>query len=136
MISMNVLKGEIALIESHESLSLVKIKVGKFSFTSIVIETSNTVDYLKIGSEINVLFKETEVLVCRKPCPQISLQNRIDCRIEEIVKGKLLSQLTLRSDVGRIKSIITTNAVNQLELKINGEVIAMIKTNEIMLQHD
>ena len=133
---MNVLKGDIALIESHESLSLVKIKVGKFSFTSIVIETSNTVDYLKIGSEINVLFKETEVLVCRKPCPQISLQNRIDCRIEEIVKGKLLSQLTLRSDVGRIKSIITTNAVDQLELKINEEVIAMIKTNEIMLQHD
>lgn len=133
---MNILKGEITQIESHESLSLVKIKVGKFSFTTVVIETSNTVDYLKLGREINVLFKETEVLVCRKPYPQISLQNRIDCYIEEIIKGKLLSQLTLKSDIGKIQSIITTNAVKQLDLKVKDEIIAMIKTNEIMLQHD
>jgi len=133
---MNILKGEISHIESYESLSLVKIKVGKFSFTTVVIETSNTVDYLKIGCEINVLFKETEVLICRKPCPKISLQNRMDCSIEEIVQGKLLSQLTLHTEAGNIKSIITSNAVKQLGLKQKDEVIAMIKTNEIMLQHD
>jgi len=133
---MNVLQGEIEHVESYENLSLVKIKVDKFKLTTIVIETSETVDYLKVGNSINVLFKETEVLICRKPYPKISLQNRIECIIEEIVEGRLLSQLTLHSDAGIIKSIITTNAVNQLELKKNEEVIAMIKTNEIMLQHD
>jgi molybdopterin-binding protein len=133
---MNILKGEINSIESHEHLSLVKIKVGGFSFTTIVIETPDSVDYLKTGGDINVLFKETEVLICRKPYPKISLQNRIEGIIAEIVKGKLLSQLKLDTDAGPVKSIITTNAVNQLDLKINDEVIAMIKTNEIMLQHD
>ena len=133
---MNVFKGEISHIESHESLSLVKIKVGRYNFTTIVIETADTADYLKIGSEINVLFKETEVLICRKPCPAISLQNRMDCSIENIEQGKLLSHLTLRTDAGNIRSVITSNAVTQLGLKLKDEVIAMIKTNEIMLQHD
>jgi molybdopterin-binding protein len=133
---MNVLKGIISHIESHESLSLVKIEVGRYHFTTVVIETSETADYLKTGNEINVLFKETEVLICRKPCPDISLQNRMECFVDEIVQGKLLSQLTLQTDAGKIKSIITSNAVRQLDLKRKDEVIAMIKTNEIMLQHD
>ena len=133
---MNILKGEISHIESHDSLSLVKIKVGKYNFTTIVIETSDTADYLKIGNEINVLFKETEVLICRKPCPDISLQNRMDCSIQNIDRGKLLSHLTLLTEVGNIRSIITSNAVRQLGLKPKDAVIAMIKTNEIMLQHD
>lgn len=133
---MNILKGEISQIQSHESLSLVKIKVGKYNFTTIVIETSETAEYLRIGSEINVLFKETEVLICRKPCPKISLQNRMDCSIEDIDQGKLLSHLTLKTEAGSIRSIITSNAVRQLGLKRNDEVIAMVKTNEIMLQHD
>lgn len=133
---MNSLKGNISSIKSHENLSIVKIDIGEYSFTTVVIETAESVDYLKIDSEIKVLFKETEVLICLKPCPKISLQNRIDCKVQEIAKGKLLSQINMQSSIGDIKSIITTNAVEQLKLKVNDEVIAMIKTNEIMLQHD
>ena len=133
---MNSLKGKIKSIKSHENLSIVKIDVGDYSFTTVVIETADTADYLKIGNDIRVLFKETEVLICLKPCPDISLRNRIDCEINEINKGKLLSQIDMQSSIGNIKSIITTNAVEQLNLKENDQVIAMIKTNEIMLQHD
>jgi molybdopterin-binding protein len=133
---MNSLKGNISSIKSHENLSIVKINVGDYSFTTVVIETAETADYLKIDSEIRVLFKETEVLICLKPCSKISLQNRIDCNVKEILKGKLLSQINMQSSIGIIKSIITTNAVEQLKLKENDQVIAMIKTNEIMLQHD
>lgn len=133
---MNSLKGNISSIKSHENLSIVKINVGDYYFTTVVIETAETADYLKIDSEIRVLFKETEVLICLKPCPKISLQNRIDCNVKEILKGKLLSQINMQSSIGIIKSIITTNAVEQLKLKENDQVIAMIKTNEIMLQHD
>lgn len=133
---MNILRGKITHIESHEDLSIVKIKVGNVNFTTIVIETIKTADYLKEGRVIDVLFKETEVVICKDRNTQISLQNRIECVIEKIDKGKLLSQLTLYNEIGQIKSIITTNAVEQLRLQEKDEVIAMIKTNEIMLQHD
>ena len=133
---MNKVSGKIDFIESHENLSIVKIKAGRFIFTTIIIETEESADYLVIGGDINLLFKETEVMICGVPCPPISLQNRIEGRIEDIMKGKLLSQVSLKTDIGNIKSIITTNAVRQLDLKLGDEVIAMIKTNEIMLQHD
>jgi len=133
---MNTIKGRISSIISHDNLSIVKLSAGKYVFTTVVIETPETVDYLRLDNEINILFKETEVLICRKPCPQISLQNRIECHIQEIKKGKLLSQIFMQSEIGPIKSIITSNAVEQLALKESDNVIAMIKTNEIMLQHD
>ena len=133
---MNTIKGRISSISSYDNLSIVKVSAGKYVFTTVVIETPETVDYLRLDNDINILFKETEVLICRKPCPQISLQNRIECHIQEIKKGKLLSQILMQSDIGPIKSIITSNAVDQLALKEADNVIAMIKTNEIMLQHD
>lgn len=133
---MNKLHGKISKVESHEDLSIVKINVGGISFTTIVIETAKTSDYLKEGTPVDVLFKETEVVISTENNISISLQNRVDCIIERIDTGKLISQLSLSSDIGNITSIITTNAVSQLQLKKKDKVTAMIKTNEIMLQHD
>ena len=133
---MNVLKGNVAEVRVNGELSIVRVNVKDHLLSCIVIDTPETVDYLKIDSEIRVLFKETEVLICLKPYPKISLQNRIECKIHKISKGKLLSQINMQSSIGDISSIITTNAVDQLKLNVNDEVIAMIKTNEIMLQHD
>ncbi len=129
---MNNLPGTISSIETHGNLTLVKIDISNISFTSIVIETPDTVDYLKIGRGINVMFKETEVII-GKGKAQISLQNRIPTRIIAIKKGQLLSQITLQYNDHSLSSIITSNAVDQLELTPGTEVIAMVKTNEVML---
>ena len=37
------------------------------------------------------------------------------------------------TDAGKVVSVITTNAVNELQLKPGTQITAMIKTNEIML---
>jgi molybdate transport system regulatory protein len=44
-----------------------------------------------------------------------------------------LSKIVVESSVGNITSIITSNAVEQLQIKVGSQVTAMIKTNEIML---
>lgn len=130
---MNILKGKIVSVVTHDNLSLVNINIGKTRLTSVIIETPKTADYLKEGNEINVLFKETEVIIGKNINHNISLQNRFSCTIKNIVRGKLLSRLELNFNDLNISSIITTNAVNQLDLKQGEEVVAMVKTNEIML---
>lgn len=45
----------------------------------------------------------------------------------------LLSKITLRTAIGDIVAIITTEILNELSLKENLAVIVMIKVNEIML---
>ncbi|TRX09139.1 TOBE domain-containing protein [Flavobacterium gawalongense] len=130
---MNTLNGTITTIQSHEGISLVKVKSGNTIFTSIVLDSPETVSYLKTDYPVKILFKETEVIIAKDFNPNISIQNRILCSIQSIKKGVILSQINLVSDKVSIKSIITSNACNQLELKENDTVIALIKTNEVSL---
>ena len=129
---MNVLPGTIIQINTHGNLSLVKVQVVDLVFTSIIIETPTTVDYLKPGTSIKVMFKETEVII-GKDTPNISLQNKIRATISQIDQGALLCRLTLKYHDHTITSVITSNAVEQLQLSEGTEVVAMVKTNEVML---
>jgi molybdopterin-binding protein len=129
---MNILPGAIQNIQTHGNLTLVKVNVSGLVFTTIIIETPETVSYLKEGAKIKVMFKETEVIIGRNE-PVISLQNRIPAIITDINQGRLLSQITLQYLDHSIGSIITSSAVRQLQLSTGDEVVAMIKTNEIML---
>ena len=131
---MNKLLGEIINIETHDSISLVKIRTkNNLIFTSIVLDTPETVDYLKLGNSVKIYFKETEVIISKDINPNISIQNRIPCRIKSLKIGELLGQINLIYNEIEIKSIITKNACKQLDLKENDEVLALIKTNEVSL---
>ena len=129
---MNILPGIIEEFQTHGNLTLVKVRIEDLLFTTIVIETPESVGYLKQDCPIKVMFKETEVIIS-KDNQDISLQNRIPSVVEEIKQGQLLSHLILKYRSYLIGSIITSNAVNQLQIKPGSEVVAMIKTNEIML---
>jgi molybdate transport system regulatory protein len=130
---MNTLTGTITAIQTHDDVSLVKVISNGIAFTAIVLDTPITTDYLTIGKNIRLLFKETEVIIAKDFDLNISVQNRIPCSIQQITSGVLLSQLNLSFGDVTIKSIITTNAVKQLGLKENDTVLALIKTNEISL---
>jgi molybdate transport system regulatory protein len=130
---MNTLNGTITAIQSHEGLSLVKVKSNHTIFTSIVLDTPETVSYLQLDHSVKIIFKETEVIISKDFNPNISIQNRILCTIQSIKKGVILSQINLLSDTVSIKSIITSNACDQLALKENDSVMALVKTNEVSL---
>ena len=130
---MNSLTGEIEQLNISGNLTLVGIKVGECHFKSIVVETPETVDYLRVGNKVNVLFKETEVIIGIGEDMKISLRNKMISTISSIEKGKLLAKLVMETNAGEIISIITSNAVENLNLKEGTKVMAMVKTNEILL---
>lgn len=130
---MNIFKGAITSIKVSSSLSLVEINVNGIFFESIIIETPETASWLKEGDEINVIFKETEVVIGKGLEHNVSMQNKIRGEILEIEKGELLSKLTIAAAIGEIVAIITSNAVHQLQLQVGETITAMIKTSEIML---
>lgn len=130
---MNSLKGTITTIKVHQSLSLVSVDVGGFLIKSIVNETPETANYLKEGTNIHVLFKETEVVLGSFMDHAISLQNRLPGKVGRINKGELLADLLINTPLGDIEAVITADASSQMKLAIGTEVMAMIKTNEIML---
>ena len=130
---MNILPGKIYDFEVCEDLTLVKVQCNDQVLSSIIIESPETVSYLSKNSPIKVLFKETEVIIGKESDFEISLQNQLPCIITEIKKGMLLSRLSLSFGDHEIRSIITSNAVRNLKLAVGMSVLAMIKTNELML---
>jgi len=131
---MNSLKGHIDEITVNGSMSLVAIDVGaELILKSIVIDTPETVPYLRKGTQINLLFKETEVIIASLENHHVSIQNRIPATVSHVENGVLLTKLDLKSGAGRIVSIISTEAFREMQLKEGDKVLALIKLNEIML---
>jgi molybdate transport system regulatory protein len=130
---MNILKGNIESIAVNGDLSIVRVKTGDSVFSSIVIDTPETASFLKVKNEVKIIFKETEVIIGVGDMSGISLRNKMVGTVKRIDADILLSKLTLETAMGTITSIITSNAVEQLKIKPGMEVIAMVKTNELIL---
>lgn len=131
---MNVFSGHISSIQVNESLSIVSVRINEHvELKTILVETPETASYLKIENTVELLFKETEVIIAKEDQISISVQNKIKATIKKLERGVLLSKLLLKTDIGDVIAIITAEALNELMLVENQEVIAMVKVNEIML---
>ncbi len=130
---MNSLSGQISNIEVSGSLSLVSIQIKDTTFKAIVIENPNTSLYLKVDKPVKIFFKETEVIITTTKIDMISLENQISGIVTTFEKGKLLTKITIDTDLGVINSIITSASFKKLGIKEGSNVITMIKTNEVVL---
>ena len=130
---MNIFRGVIALIKVSGNITLITINVHDISFKTMVIETPATASWLRTGGEINVIFKETEVVIGKGLKHLVSLQNKVPGEIVGMQKGELMCKITVDTAIGNIVAIISLDAVMQLDLQVGETVSAMIKTNEIMI---
>ena len=131
---MNKLKGRIENIEVSGSLSMVTMNIGdKTKFKSIVIETPDTAQYLQKGKQVNIIFKETEVILAKGNPDGISLINRISAEIRDIQLGDILCEVNLITEAGPVSAILARQAVDLLALQKGDLVTTMVKLNEIMI---
>lgn len=63
----------------------------------------------------------------------INVRNQFRGRIKEIVLGPVVSEIDVETPVGIVTSVITTRSVNELNLQIGSEVLALIKATEVSL---
>jgi len=130
---MNRLQGMITSVETDGNLSIVNVLVGVNTLSAIVIDTPGSASYLQQDISVSLLFKETEVIVCKQKPTDISIENQLSCTIKSIETSKILSKITLMTERDTLVSLITTQALQQLKLSSGDDVYALIKTNEIML---
>ncbi|MDN3671074.1 TOBE domain-containing protein [Echinicola jeungdonensis] len=130
---MNNLKGTIKNISVDQQITLVDIQVGNLDMLAIVIDTPEHASYLKLGRKVKVIFKETEVIIAHNPISEISLQNKIPGKILRMEENALLTKIELDTNLGPLSSIITTRSAHHLNLQPGQSVVALVKTNEVML---
>ncbi|MEZ7496299.1 TOBE domain-containing protein [Leeuwenhoekiella aequorea] len=132
---MNNFEGFIKTVHVNGNLSIVDIEVtSDILMKAIIIDTPETASYLKSNANVSILFKETEVIIGLGDQSGNSLQNKIPAIITCVEIGNLLCKLDLKSDAGVFTAIISAAAAAALNLKVEDEVTAMIKLNEVMLR--
>jgi molybdopterin-binding protein len=106
---------------------------GGVELTAVVIETPDSASYLKEGSPISVLFKETEVILSTGVVAGIGIQNRIQGQVRKVESGDLLSKVSLETPLGVLEAIIGSGELTSLGLAAGDQATALIKINEVML---
>ncbi len=129
---MNKLHGHITKISKVDDLSLIEIDVEGYMFKSIIIDDIDKPNYNN-GDDVDVFFKETEVIISTNLNVPISMQNQLICKVKSIKKGRLLSEMKLDFNSSNLTAIITTNSLIRLKVKVDDEVLALVKTNQVML---
>lgn len=130
---MNRLQGIVAGVASNQHLSLVDVDVGTTRFTSILLETPRGASYLAAGRAVTLLFKETEVSLAKDLSGLISLRNRFPVTVTAISRGDIMSQIGLDFEGHPLQSIVTTRAVDRLDIAVGDRLEALVKSNEMSL---
>ena len=127
---MNKLTGFIQEIKNCDDIVQISIDIKGEIFTSLILSSN---EVYKIGQKINILFKETEVMIA-SVSSKISARNAFICKITEIKNGEILSSISFDFYGDKIVSIITKNALLDLNCKKNEEFMWFVKSNEISIQ--
>lgn len=133
---MNKLPGIITRIQQSDSIMLVDVDVNGHSFSALLIESPAQDYWLKEGSTISIVFKETEVSLAKGLSGKISMRNRMPCIVKQIERGALLSKIILQFQQYNIVSAITTRSIDLLEISVGDVVEALVKANELSLMNN
>ncbi|RJF95166.1 TOBE domain-containing protein [Noviherbaspirillum saxi] len=130
---MNRLPGHIAAIDRHGSIALVDAVAADQCFTAMLIGTGNETASWQAGMPVTLLFKEAEVSLAKDLAGQISMRNRLACRVTAIEQGRLMSKVVLDFRGHEVISLITTRSAQALAIVPGDAVEALIKANEMTL---
>lgn len=132
---MNRLKAVITRLEQRDSLCLMEFDASGIELSMLLFDPKPS---FTPGRQVQVLFKETEVVLGKQLNGEISFSNRFKAVVTAIRKGGILADVSLRSCAGEFCSIITMRAAERLGLRENDEVTVMIKASQLSLEmsHD
>ncbi|MFA9373989.1 MAG: molybdopterin-binding protein [Poseidonibacter sp.] len=127
---MNTLKAKVKQIDSLDNLTIVKFdyKGTTLSMMSLGLKDIN------LQSEVILSINASHIAIAKDLKGDISLSNVFNCVIKKLDKGELLSSLKLQINDDYLTSIITTNSVNRMNLKVNDKVQALVKASEISIK--
>ena len=88
---------------------------------------------LKIGDEVRLGFKSSDVFVATSPLLNCSVSNEIKVRISDIQKGEITSSLHLNAGKFEFESIISTASLKRLNLAPGDQIYAYVKATSLYI---
>ncbi|SFZ98516.1 TOBE [hydrothermal vent metagenome] len=95
--------------------------------------------HVKEGKRVKLICKPTSVALAKPSADMknfsknLSYSNQLNVVISSIDKGALLSSIVLKFGEFKLESIMSSDVIERLDLKIGDDVIALLKSNELSI---
>ena len=63
----------------------------------------------------------------------INARNQFKGKVVEIIRGPVLSEVDVETAAGIVTSVVTTRSIDNLDLELGAEVLAVFKSTEVLL---
>ena len=63
----------------------------------------------------------------------INIRNQFRGHVKEIIRGSVVSEIDVQTPFGIVTSVITTRSVEELDLQVGSEVVALVKATEVSI---
>ena len=127
---MNKLEAVVSKIDSLDNLTIAQFDFKGINLSMMSLELSD----IYVGKSVILKVNASHISIAKNFIGDISLSNKLDCIIDKLDKGVLLSSLKLNVKGTIITSIITTNSVNRMNLEEKDKVTAFVKASDLSIQ--
>jgi molybdopterin-binding protein len=128
---MNQITAKVMRINATDIVTYIDVQSAD---TEIRLIKSKAPLWLCEGDTIHCNFNEASVCVS-KDCPgKVSIENRVPATLVEVRKSDSLCELTFESDVGKIVSLITMEAFEDLELEVGCKATMLLRGTDISVE--
>nr|WP_314238733.1 TOBE domain-containing protein [uncultured Campylobacter sp.] len=125
-----MIKAKISAIEQNNGVSVFEFSAEILSLKMLSLENLQN---LKIGDEVLLNFKSSDVFVATSPLLNCSVSNEIKAEISNIQKGQITSSLHLNAGKFEFESIITTASLKRLNLALGDQIYAYVKATSLYI---
>jgi len=127
---MNQLEVTILEIQETERLHILKCTIGDKVIHMLTLELDPEI---KIGKNVNISIKSTNIGISKTLKKDISIENQIKSKVIHIENGEILSSISLNIEGVQFEAIITLKASKRLNLKLNDHIFALMPESDIFI---
>ena len=125
-----MIKAKISAIEQNDGVSVFEFSAENLSLKMLSLENLQN---LKIGDEVRLNFKSSDVFVATSPLLNCSVSNEIKAQISDIEQGQITSSLHLNAGKFEFESIISTASLKRLNLAPDDQIYAYVKATSLYI---
>jgi len=127
---MNQIKAIITQIDTVDTLNIVKFNFQGNALTMMSLDLNEEVS---VGKEVILGIKPTHIAIGKGHIGLVSYTNQIQATIISCKNGQLLSSIKFSVNDIVLESIITLESTHRMNLKIDDDVIMMLKASELSI---
>jgi molybdate transport system regulatory protein len=127
---MNQIPATVVSIQRHDNLTIVACDAFGIRLQMVAL---NLEAMVSIQSRVLLGMNATNLLLAKEPTGDLSIPNRMPCRITHVVRGELLCRIGLDFQGIALESLIMAESANAMSLHPDTSIFGLINPNELSI---